>query len=281
MPPEPDTPSHIGNNVPVTSQQISIGDDHVNMTIAPDAGGRIAQITHDGFDLLVPYGRNTAAPTAWGCYPMVPWAGRIRRGRFTFDDQPLQLVRNFEGHAIHGVGFEMAWIVTVHQATVTELTLDLPSDEHWPFGGSARQRFEVSGNRIRMELSVTAGDRRMPATIGWHPWFVKPESVVFTPTAMYLRDDDGIPTGELIDVRPGPLDDCFLNTQPVIVEIAGRRLRLTSNCDHWVVYDQPAHATCIEPQTGPPDSFTIAPHVLDSGDTLAAWYEIEIARPND
>ncbi len=245
------------------------------MTIAPHAGGRITQITHDGFDLLIPYGPDAAAPTAWGCYPMVPWAGRIRRGRFTFDDQPYQLVRNFEGHAIHGVGFEMAWAVTSHEPSTAELDLVLPSDERWPFGGRAWQRFEIVGDRVRLAMSVRAGQRPMPAAIGWHPWFVKPESVGFTPTAMYARDDDGIPTGELIDVRDGALDDCFLNTQPVIVEFAGRRLRLTSDCDHWVVYDRPKHATCVEPQTGPPDSFTLAPHVLEPGATLQAWYDLE------
>jgi aldose 1-epimerase len=260
---------------------IAIGNEHIQVTIAPTDGGRVAQITHDGFDLLIGPGPDTSAPLAWGSYPMVPWAGRVRRGRFEFDRQPYQLIVNFEGHAIHGVGFESAWEIGIQDRTTAELTLDLPSNDAWPFGGSAHQRFEVIDNRVRMELSVTAGDRPMPAMVGWHPWFVKPDALTFTPTRMFIRDDDGMPTGELVDVPDGPWDDCFLNTLPVIARIGKRQLTLTSDCDHWVVFDHRAWATCVEPQSGPPDSFTLAPHVLDSGETLAAWYDIDITLLDD
>ncbi len=260
---------------------IAIGNEHIQVAIAPTVGGRVAQITHDGFDLLIGHGPDTSASLAWGSYPMVPWAGRVRRGRFTFDRRPHQLIVNLGPHAIHGVGFESAWEVAIHDQNAAELTLDLPSNDLWPFGGSGRQRFEVIDHRIRMELSVTAGDRPMPAMVGWHPWFVKPDALTFEPTRMYIRDDDGMPTGELVDVPEGPWDDCFLNMLPVIARIGNRQLTLTSDCDHWVVYDEPSWATCIEPQSGPPDSFTLAPHVLDSGETLAAWYDIEVTLLDD
>jgi aldose 1-epimerase len=29
---------------------------------------------------------------------------------------------------------------------------------------------------------------------------------------------------------------------------------MTSTCDHVVLYDEPRHAICVEPQTGPPDA---------------------------
>ena len=28
-------------------------------------------------------------------------------------------------------------------------------------------------------------------------------------------------------------------------------------CDYWVVYDMPAHSTCVEPQTATPDAFNV------------------------
>ena len=34
---------------------------------------------------------------------------------------------------------------------------------------------------------------------------------------------------------------------------SGSRSRLTSTCDHWVVYTEPEHAICVEPQSGPPE----------------------------
>ena len=51
-------------------------------------GGRVAQITADGTALLVAESEaHEPSPLAWGSYPMVPWAGRIRHGRFRFDGE--------------------------------------------------------------------------------------------------------------------------------------------------------------------------------------------------
>jgi len=93
---------------------------------------------------------------------------------------------------------------------------------------------------------------------------------------MYRRDDDGIAVADLVLVPPGPWDDCFVNDEPVELMLDGLRLRLSSSCRDWVLYDERAHATCIEPQTGPPDAFTIAPRVLPPGGSLRAWFRIEV-----
>ncbi len=100
--------------------------------------------------------------------------------------------------------------------------------------------------------------------VGWHPWFRKPDSLGFHPDAMYERDLIGLPTGQLIAPSAGPWDDCFVNTAPVTLRYGGevQTLTLSSDCDHWVVYDEPAHATCVEPQSGPPDAFNIRPRLV-------------------
>jgi aldose 1-epimerase len=248
------------------------------MEIEPLAGGRVGRLGADGTDLLI--GRNDLAdgPTSvnWGSYPMVPWAGRIRRGQFSFEGRVFQLPINFGRHAIHGVGLIAEWTVGSRTDTSIGLELVLPRDMRWPFGGTARQRIELDGATLTMTLSVTADDRAFPASLGWHPWFRKPESFDFHPSRMYARDDDQMTIDQLVDVPPGPWDDCFVNDQPVVVGIEGATVRLTSNCDHWVVYDEPAVATCIEPQTGPPDAPNIRPNIVGPGATLSAWYRLEI-----
>jgi aldose 1-epimerase len=232
----------------------------------------------DGVELLI--GRNEGpdpgAAMAWGSYPMVPWPGRIRRGRFTFEGVEHALPINFGGHAIHGVGFDVSWSVARHDADRIELELSLPNDRRWPFGGSSRQVISVDGAALRCELSVTAGSVAMPAAIGWHPWFRKPERVSFRPTAMYERDDEWITIDSLVDVPVRPWDDCFLNTEPVGLTIGGVDLTMTSGCDHWVVFDMREHATCVEPQTAPPDAFNIRPTRLEPGETLSAWFDLAV-----
>jgi aldose 1-epimerase len=263
---------HTGDTEPMT---LMVRDGLVAATIEP-TGGRLAQLSVHDVDMLV--GADPAFDEMqWGSYAMVPWAGRVRRGRFEFAGSHYQLPINLEPHSIHGVGYRSEWTVASATPTSAELTLQLPLDESWPFGGTARQRFDVTPGAVRLELDVVAGDQPMPVSFGWHPWFRKPDAIDFRPNAMYRRDSDHITVDELIEVPVGPWDDCFVNVRPVRIAIDGVQLELSSDCTDWVVYDEPAHATCIEPQTGPPDAFNIRQRVLQPGERHGAWYLISIS----
>lgn len=246
----------------------------LEVALAPAAGGRIAHIRHDGREWLV--GEAEAGPAAigWGCYPMVPWAGRIRRGRFVFDGKPHALPANFGGHAIHGVGFTLPWELDALDVDAASVSLALPEDETWPFGGVATQRVQLTPGQLQLHLAVQAGQHAMPAVLGWHPWFRKPDRLLFTPDAMYPQDGEGIATLPLVAPTPGPWDDCFLQQGEVTLESAGQRLRLRADTDHWVIYDAAPHATCVEPQTGPPDAFTLAPTRLEPGQRLELTFTL-------
>jgi aldose 1-epimerase len=149
----------------------------------------------------------------------------------------------------------------------------------WPLGGTASSRIELTAGGLRWELAVIAGPGSMPAQVGWHPWFVKPAAADLRFDRMLVRDDDGIPTGEVVPPPPGPWDDCFE------APLAPLRLRyrapsttldveVSSDCSCWVVYDEPVHATCVEPQSGPPDGLTTRPEVLAAGGRLDRWMQI-------
>jgi aldose 1-epimerase len=254
-----------------------IGNDKLQVRIAPDAGGRISRMSFEGVEWLCGFDADNAAAIAWGCYPLLPWAGRLRRGRFRFDGREYQLPPNLGAHAIHGVGFTQRWQVGARSDTALEMSLQLPRDASWPFGGTALQRFTVNGRLLRLELSVTAGKYAMPKPVlGWHPWFHKPTRLDFTPTRCYPRDREGIATLPLVKPPPGPWDDCFINTRAVVLHRGQQSLRLTSECEHWVVFDQRPHATCVEPQTGPPDAFNLLPKErLEAGGTVEAWLLLE------
>lgn len=258
----------------------SIAAGSIDVEVDPEAGGRIAQITADGVALLVGRDQVDAHPLAWGAYPMVPWAGRIRAGRFEFRGETYELPRNHDGHAMHGVGFTVAWTVTAHTERRLDLRLDLPRDVTWPFGGTALQTFEVDDDALTCAMSVTADDRAFPVSFGWHPWFRKPQRLEFHPTRMYRRDGDHITVDELIEVPGGPWDDCFVNEQSVTLRIDGVDVTLESALTDWVVYDEPPGATCVEPQTGPPDAFNIRPVVVEPGASLTASFRLTAQRPS-
>ena len=234
--------------------------------VSPENGGRIAQISVAGTELLVS-GDHTHSPLSWGSYPMVPYAGRIRHGRFSFQGRAYEVPLRLDGHAIHGSVFVDQWDVL--DVGLDHIELQCALD--WPFGGTAHQHLQLTPVALVCVLSVLAGDSAMPATIGWHPWFRKPVDDRLEFDAMYLRDDDYIPSGELVTPPPRPWDDCFIGAHhPLQLRYTdGPTVTVSSDCDHWVVYDQPENATCVEPQSGPPDAINLGlASILAPGELL-------------
>lgn len=242
--------------------------------VEPDAGGRIGQFFVGGQPCL--FGNRERGPIYWGSPPMVPWAGRVANAVMDLGTRSIALEPLMPPHAIHGVGLHQAWEVTTASATAAELSCVLD----WELGGSAGQRFTLSAETLRCELWVTADSEPMPVTIGWHPWFTRPASLDAEFTAMYERGPDHLPTGAL--VRPGPLpwDDCFvLAERPPVVHLAHAGIELTTDCSHWVVYTEQAHAICVEPQSGPPNAVNLGlAHWLQPGETLHRWMQWRVTR---
>ena len=242
--------------------ELEAGDAFV--TVAPIEGGRVAQIQVGELALLKD--DRSGGPMTWGSYPMAPWAGRVRHGRFEFDGRTHQLPRNLEPHAIHGTVFTADWEVVDAGRDYCELRTPLS----WAFGGTAHQHLALDEHGLTCILSVYAVQQPMPAVIGWHPCFRKPLEATLDFEAMLVRDHEYIATAELVPPKPHPWDDCFVRPlAPVRLHQPGLTLTIDSDCDHWVVYDEPADVTCVEPQSGPPDAFTIGGAVrLEPGELL-------------
>ena len=237
--------------------------------VDPDHGARVASLVVDGLELLV---TTAADPLEWGLYPMAPFAGRLRRGTFRFGGQEWAMPRNLRPHAIHGTVFDTAWEDEGDGAYSTSFGLD------WPFGGRAVHRVSLDGDALTLTLEVHAADRPMPASCGWHPWWRRrldrggAVEIDLDAATMYVRDPDGIPTGELVTPPGGPYDDCFtgLRRPPVLRWPGALTLTVDSTCDHVVVYDELPDAVCVEPQTGPPDALNLRPAVVRPGQPLVA-----------
>ena len=235
--------------------------------ISPPDGGRIAQLTVAGRDLLIARPAGDAADAmVWGSYPMAPWGGRVRDGRFAFDGHEYQLQINHPPHSIHGTVWFQPW--SVSDIDDRSMMMSCALGDHWPFGGVAHQRIELSDRGLICQLGVTADDLAMPAQVGWHPWFVKPDAATFEFALMYARDTAHIPTGELVPMPSGPWDDCFIGELgPIALTFGDLTVGVSSDCSHWVIFDQLARATCVEPQSGPPDGFNAQAHRTSPANT--------------
>jgi aldose 1-epimerase len=243
-------------------------------------GGRLASLVIDGRELLATEG---FGPIGWGCFPMAPFAGRVRHGRFTFRGRRRRLPLAMPPHAIHGTVLDLAWHVIDDRTIASGLGPD------WPFAGRAIQRFELGPGRLAFRLELQA-DEPMPASIGWHPWFLRrPPAVPGSGTAaargtpleleldldagaMYRRDADGITLRDLTAPTPGPWDDCFtdLRRPPVLRWPGFLELTIGSDCRDWVIYTVPEDALCVEPQTAPPDALNTGATTVEPGRPLVA-----------
>lgn len=282
----------------------------VRVVVSPTSGGRIRQIFVSGVGLLAESIDDDPRSTGWGSFPMAPWAGRIRNGRFDFLGESIVLDLNHQDrtgvgggvlsppvsgtldddddgiehrdrHAIHGTTFTRPWrldadVTPSHlsgaDASRIEMSCDLVGSLSWPFAGVARQTITVEPHRIELAMSVESTDGAVfPASLGWHPWFAKPDRLDFDPVAMYEQDAAGLPTGRLVEPPSGPWDDCFVNHVPVRLHYdraVASTVTVSSPADHWVLFDRLGHATCVEPQTGPPDAPTVRPKVVAPGAPL-------------
>ncbi|MEM9713952.1 MAG: aldose 1-epimerase [Actinomycetota bacterium] len=229
----------------------------VELVVLPDVGGKIASLRVAGRELLAaPGGRD--APRTGGSFLMVPWAGRIRRGRFTFDGVEHRVPVNLGAHAIHGTVLDRPWEV------IDDSTLRCELDDRWPFAGHVIARWELAPDRLHQSLEVHAAEP-MPVAVGWHPWFRRrlddgrPVELVWRPGFVFERDDEGIPTGRTVAVPAGPWDDCFggLAGPPLLRWPGALELEVDSDCPCVVVFDEPADTLCVEPQSAPPDAVNL------------------------
>lgn len=212
-------------------------------------------------------------PLAWGCYPMVPYAGRVRDATLRFDGIDHDLRPNGGRHSLHGTVFDVPWETVSVTATSATFTTTLGDD--WPFSATVIHHVEVDTDGVTMRLVVHA-DEAQPMQIGWHPWFVKPAMLDHGCSSMHPRDAQGIATSPTVPIGRPPFDDCFVGDGATpLLELSQVSLRLSSDCSHWVVYDEPRHATCVEPQSGPPNSVNDDPFVLGAGQMMSRWFRIE------
>ncbi|MEX2292982.1 MAG: hypothetical protein WD691_04280 [Acidimicrobiales bacterium] len=237
-----------------------------SLRVDREHGGRISSLTVHGHELLVqPEDGRATNPLLYGCYPMVPFAGRIRDGRFRWGGATHELIRNLDDHAIHGTLLDQRW--RIEHAADGYLRLRSALEPHWPFPGWAIQEILLSANRLVLRMEVHSGELPFPATAGWHPWFRRhltdgdsELTVDVDAKRWYPRGDDGLPLGPLEPLPDhGPWDDCFTDiTWPVTLTWPGAlEVTMHSTCDHVVIYDEPDHAICVEPQTGPPDAVNL------------------------
>ncbi|PJM95617.1 aldose epimerase family protein [Streptomyces sp. CB01373] len=256
----------------MSNEDITLTAGDAEAVVQPGNGGRIGSLRVGGLELLRQGER-------FGCFPMVPWCGRIRDGRFRDGAAVHQMPLNSPPHAIHGTARDGAWRTARTSATEAVITYDLV--DPWPHRGRVTQAVTLTEDALTLTMSVETYESSFPAQIGWHPWFnrtlggpgAQDARVDFRPAWQEERGDDHLPTGHRVEPKPGPWDDCFGMPDGVDVTLTwpGQlELRVTSREEWVVVYDEQQAAVCVEPQTGPPNGLNTLPRLVTPLEPLEA-----------
>jgi len=161
----------------VSAERITLRAGALELQVTPAVGGSIAR-----FDWLGPGGRQPLLRGNDGhfsdvieaaCFPLVPFANRIRGGGFWCGGRNIVLTPNLAGDAspLHGQGWRAAWTVERVLSDAIEMTYRHGAGE-WPWTYEAHQRMTLTPGGLSIELRCrNLSALPMPCGLGLHPYY--------------------------------------------------------------------------------------------------------------
>jgi aldose 1-epimerase len=163
---------------PTESGLLTLSSGPLELQLEPPLGGSIAALSYSSpegerIPCLRGVGEKSADPLDHACFPLVPFANRVRGGRFVFRGRGVALRPNLKGDPspLHGQGWLSPWEVVSAGTTEAELAFRHAAGE-WPWTYEARQHFALDPEGLTVILSCTnEADEPMPCGLGQHPYF--------------------------------------------------------------------------------------------------------------
>jgi len=169
-------------------RRILLRDNAITIGFAPEWGGALTRfdvcVGNKLIDLLRPAIDDPVGPIhALGssCFPLVPYGGRLRNGRFRFAGKTFQYPLNAvpERHSSHGDGWTRSWSL-IHLDRRSAI-MALSVDESAPLKYQCTQSITVNGNRVRIALIARNCDTNpIPIGLGLHPYFANRAEATIT-----------------------------------------------------------------------------------------------------
>lgn len=286
---------------------------NASVRIVPHFGGRIIDASLEDADgsvraVLHPCPKSSAPRLPWpkgGLFPLIPYSGRIGHSRLQHEGQLVHLAPQPGGepHTLHGIAQQRSWMPERIGQDHTILRYRHRPDVYWPWHFEALLELELSGRRLRIDMSLRNLDTgTIPAGIGLHPYLphARGTSLQFDAEPPWPFNSD-----YLAQAQPGAPAEPRRITVPAVQfesgEVTlfhgdwtgtltlgrgdGTTLRLSADgaLTHLVVH-RPANApyVCVEPFSHVADGFNLhargvpgtGTRVLAPGETLQGSVEI-------
>lgn len=175
--------------------------DQIEIALIPQLGGSISFAKFNDIDFMRPW-TGERSPRRTAGYPLVPFSNRIANGWFEFENKTYQLIKNFgdHPHTIHGIGWQKPWQIEEkkpHSIKIYYLhSTGGRGSQEWPYAFKVQQEFSIRDNLFEISMILTnTGTEKMPAGLGWHPFFPRHQGVEIMLSAqnVYLNDETMLP----------------------------------------------------------------------------------------
>lgn len=235
-------------------RRVRISSSALTLEIAPTCGACLTRcelrIGSNRYDILRPAVESqiqARSPYGASCFPMIPYAGRLREGTFEFAGRSVRFPINAPGerHSYHGDGWMRPW--NVLEASRGRVVLELPADATAPIHYHAIRSIEVEGTRWAVTLNIRNCETTpLPLGGGLHPYFPRRQGATLL-AQLPLRwrlDSEQMPLG----TEPNPQATALAHGLPVTMLPAGA---LYSGWDGTALISWPAEGIALSVRTRP------------------------------
>ena len=282
---------------PIITTSLELHAGELRLALRPDLGGCIAGLWL-GDDAVLRSTEPAALATSRlsGCYPLVPYSGRLGYRRFRWLGQSYTTQPNFDDnpHSVHGVAWQRPWAEVRSSATEAELACVHSPDEHWPFAFTLRQRFVLTPGALEVQCHFTNdAPQPQPVGLGWHPYFPKRARSRLHIELSERWDSDAIglsthtvpQPGIVGDVADLAFDHCFEGWRGAArIDDEKLAMRLTSSLPYLVVFTPTTKPYyCVEPVSHVGNAIQMADpaahglRAVAPGASFEAWMKLEVA----
>lgn len=112
---------------------------------------------------------------------LFPFPNRLKSGKFNYVGETFQFPLNDFGrpNALHGLLHDKAFEITSQQDDEICLSYSDNGDTaHYPFPFKIDLTYKLTPGELKISVSITnTGDKVLPCSFGWHPYFNLPEGI--------------------------------------------------------------------------------------------------------
>lgn len=158
------------------SGRIVLAAGELEVHLLPPVGGCIARfdrLAGQRQALLRGTDRDDVGPLDVACFPLVPFANRIRGGCFEFRGRTVHLSPNMppDPSPLHGQGWQAAWELLSRGEMAAEVLYRHEAGE-WPWTYEARLHYQLDAAGLSIVLTCrNTSDEAMPCALALHPYY--------------------------------------------------------------------------------------------------------------